>query len=263
MKPVPVLVLMFLFLYLNISAQAQQKSPFQAQEIYRSETLVLTQVSENTFIHTSFLQTNDFGNVPCNGLVVTDGKEALVFDTPTDVAASEELIQWITKNQKLEIKGIVPTHFHNDCLGGLQAFEELEIPSYATFKTIDLARENNFVVPKNGFADSLVLKVGDRTVLVKHYGEGHTKDNVVAYFPSERVLFGGCLVKEVDATRGYLGDANLDTWSGTVEAVKKGFPETKIVVPGHGKHGGVELLDYTIKLFQTRHFGERNGNEVK
>ncbi|MCF1753065.1 subclass B1 metallo-beta-lactamase [Mariniradius sediminis] len=263
MKPVPVLVLMFLFFYLNISAQAQQKSPFQAQEIYRSETLVLTQVSENTFIHTSFLQTDDFGKVPCNGLVVTVGKEALVFDTPTDVAVSEELIQWITKNQKLEIKGIVPTHFHNDCLGGLQAFEEMEIPSYATFKTIELAKANNYVVPKNGFADSLVLKVGDRTVLVKHYGEGHTKDNVVAYFPSERVLFGGCLVKEVDATRGYLGDANLDTWSGTVEAVKKGFPETKIVVPGHGKHGGVELLDYTIKLFQTRHFGERNGNEVK
>lgn len=263
MKPVPVLVLMFLFFYLNISAQAQQKSPFQAQEIYRSETLVLTQVSENTFIHTSFLQTDDFGKVPCNGLVVTDGKEALVFDTPTDVAVSEELIQWITKNQRLEIKGIVPTHFHNDCLGGLQAFEEMEIPSYATFKTINLARENNYVVPKNGFTDSLVLKVGDRTVLVKHYGEGHTKDNVVAYFPSERVLFGGCLVKEVDATRGFLGDANLDTWSGTVEAVKKGFPDLKVVVPGHGKHGGVELLDYTTKLFQTRHFGERNGNEVK
>lgn len=262
MKPVPVLVLMFLFFYLNISAQAQQKSPFQAQEIYRSETLVLTQVSENTFIHTSFLQTNDFGKVPCNGLVVTDGKEALVFDTPTDVAVSEELIQWITKNQRLEIKGIVPTHFHNDCLGGLQSFEEREIPSYATFKTIELAKANNYVVPKNGFTDSLVLKVGDRTVLVKHYGEGHTKDNVVAYFPSERVLFGGCLVKEVGATRGYLGDANLDTWSGTVEAVKKGFPETKIVVPGHGKHGGVELLDYTIKLFQTRHFGERNGNKL-
>jgi metallo-beta-lactamase class B len=258
-------VLLFIFLLLGAyySAMAQVKSEFESREVYRTENLILTQISAGTFIHTSFLQTNDFGKVPCNGLVVTDGKEALVFDTPTDVAVSEELIQWITKNQKLEIKGIVPTHFHNDCLGGLQAFEELEIPSYATFKTIDLARENNYVVPKNGFADSLVLKVGDRTVLVKHYGEGHTKDNVVAYFPSERVLFGGCLVKEVDATRGYLGDANLDTWSGTVEAVKKGFPETKIVVPGHGKHGGVELLDYTIKLFQTRHFGERNGNEVK
>jgi metallo-beta-lactamase class B len=234
-----------------------------AQEIYRSETLVVTQVSENTFIHTSFLQTNDFGNVPCNGLLVTDGKEAIVLDTPTDVPASEELIQWVTENQRLEIKGIVPTHFHNDCLGGLQAFSDRRIPSYGTFKTIELAKANNYVVPQTGFADSLMLAVGNRSLIVKHFGEGHTKDNVVAYFPSEGVLFGGCLVKEVDATRGYLGDANLDTWSGTVEAVKKGFPETKIVVPGHGKHGGVELLDYTIKLFQTRHFGERNSNEPK
>lgn len=263
MRYLYMLLMILLLLGADYSAMAQVKSEFESREVYRTENLILTQISTGTFIHTSFLQTNDFGKVPCNGLVVTDGKEALVFDTPTDVAASEELIQWITKNQKLEIKGIVPTHFHNDCLGGLQAFEELEIPSYATFKTIELAKANNYVVPKNGFADSLVLKVGDRTVLVKHYGEGHTKDNVVAYFPSERVLFGGCLIKEVDATRGYLGDANLDTWSGTVEAVKKGFPETKIVVPGHGKHGGVELLDYTIKLFQTRHFGERNGNELR
>ena len=263
MRSLYLLLLILLLLGADYSAMAQVKSEFESREVYRSETLILTQISAGAFIHTSFLQTNDFGKVPCNGLVVTDGKEALVFDTPTDVAVSEELIDWIMESRQLKIKGIVPTHFHNDCLGGLQAFEEREIPSYATFKTIELANENNYVVPKNGFADSLVLKVGDRTVLVKHYGEGHTRDNVVAYFPSEGVLFGGCLVKEVDATRGYLGDANLDTWSGTVEAVKKGFPETKIVVPGHGKHGGVELLDYTIKLFQTRHFGERNGSELK
>lgn len=263
MKPAPIFVFIFLFFFAGFCAKAQQKSLFQAQEVYRSGTLVLTQVSENTFIHTSFLQTNDFGNVPCNGLVVRNGNKAVVLDTPTDVAASEELIQWITKNQQLEIKGIVPTHFHNDCLGGLQAFADRGIPSYGTFKTIELAKANNYVVPQYGFADSLVLKLGRRSLIVKHFGEGHTRDNVVAYFPSEGVLFGGCLVKEVDATRGYLGDANLDTWSGTVEAVKKGFPETKIVVPGHGKHGGVELLDYTIKLFQTRHFGERNGNELR
>lgn len=257
MKPAPTLILILLFFCWNYPVIAQQEIPFHAKEIYRSETLVLTQISENSFIHTSFLQTNDFGNVPCNGLVVTDGKQAIVLDTPTDISATDELIRWITENQRLAIKAIVPTHFHNDCLGGLQAFADRGIPSYATFKTIELAKANNYVVPQTGFTDSLVLAVGERKVIVKHFGEGHTRDNVVAYFPSEGVLFGGCLVKEVDATRGYLGDANLDTWSGTVEAVKKGFPETKIVIPGHGKHGGVELLDYTIKLFQTRHFGER------
>lgn len=243
--------------------KGQTSEVFVPGVVYQSATLVLTQISENSFIHTSFLQTNDFGNVPCNGLVVRDGQDAIILDTPTDIVATDELIKWIAEDKHLAIKAIVPTHFHNDCLGGLQAFADREIPSYATFRTIELAKENDYAVPQTGFTDSLVLAVGRQKVIVKHFGEGHTRDNVVAYFPSEGVLFGGCLVKEVDATRGYLGDANLDTWSGTVEAVKKGFPETKFVVPGHGKHGGVELLDYTIKLFQTRHFGERNGNEAK
>jgi hypothetical protein len=40
--------------------------------------------------------------------------------------------------------------------------------------------------------------------LTKFFGEGHTKDNVVAYFLSEKILFGGCLLKELEASKGYL-----------------------------------------------------------
>jgi metallo-beta-lactamase class B len=44
-------------------------------------------------------------------------------------------------------------------------------------------------------------------ITAKFFGEGHTKDNVVGYFPSENVMFGGCLVKELNASKGYLGFA--------------------------------------------------------
>jgi metallo-beta-lactamase class B len=91
--------------------------------------------------------------------------------------------------------------------------------------------------------------LGSEHVVVKFPGEGHTKDNVVGYFPVDRVMFGGCLVKELNASKGYLGDANLETWSATVEKVKKEFPEVSIVIPGHGEHGSKDLLDYTIRLF--------------
>ena len=121
---------------------------------------------------------------------------------------------------------------------------------------IDFAKENNFIAPQNSFNDSLLLKVGDKTILAKSFGEGHTKDNVVGYFPSEELLFGGCLIKELDATKGYLGDANVAVWSTTVENIKKRFPNLTLVVPGHGKYGNAELLDYTIDLFKTKHFGE-------
>jgi metallo-beta-lactamase class B len=56
----------------------------------------------------------------------------------------------------------------------------------------------------------------------------------------------------LNASKGYLGDANTADWSNTVEKIKKEYPNLKIVVPGHGEFGDQKLLDYTIKLFKTK-----------
>jgi len=234
----------------TVHGNAQTKSSFKAKEVYKSKELIITQISENAFEHTSYKQTDDFGNVPCNGLVVRNSHEAIVFDTPTNDKGSEELIKWINETIQCKINAVIPTHFHDDCLGGLHAFHQHHIPSYASFKTIDLATKDHAAVPENGFKDSLVLKAGDEKVVATFFGEGHTKDNIVAYFPAEKVLFGGCLIKELDAGKGYLGDANVAAWPATVERVKKGYPQADIVVPGHGAFGDKALLDYTIKLFR-------------
>lgn len=223
---------------------------FTPKEIYKTNELIITQISENSFIHTSYLQTNDFGNVPCNGLIVRDNNEAIIFDTPTNDKSAEELIKWVKEKLNCKINAVIPTHFHDDCLGGLKAFNDDNIPSYANLKTVELAKENKYEIPKNSFENSIILKVGNEYVTVKFFGQGHTKDNVVGYFPSENVMFGGCLIKELKAGKGYLGDANAAEWSNTVEKVKAQYPNVKIVVPGHGNYGDKKLLDYTIKLFK-------------
>ena len=235
-----------------LNCSSQKRDAFKPKEVYKSDNLIITQIAENSFQHISFKQTNDFGNVPCNGLIVKNWNEAIVFDTPTNDKSSEKLIKWIRETLNCKVNAIIPTHFHDDCLGGLKAFHENDIPSYAYFKTIELAKENNYVVPKNSFKDSLILKVGDENIIAKFFGEGHTKDNIVGYFPSENIMFGGCLIKELDASKGYLGDANLADWSNTVENVKKSYPNVKIIVPGHGEYGNIKLLDYTINLFKTQ-----------
>ncbi len=215
-----------------------------------AQDVTLTQLTQNTFIHTSYLQTNDFGHVPCNGLVVRNGQEALIFDTPTDDQSAQKLIRLVQDSLHCKIVAVIPTHFHNDCLGGLKAFHTAGIPSIAHEKTIELTKENQLIEPQQGFKGSTTLRVGTQHVLVKFFGEGHTRDNVVAYFPSEQVLFGGCLIKELNATKGYLGDANVQAWSATVKQVQANFPDVKHVVPGHGAAGDSRLLDYTQKLFE-------------
>ncbi|MCD8540488.1 MAG: subclass B1 metallo-beta-lactamase [Leadbetterella sp.] len=237
--------------FIALSFNSPKQEAFEPKEIYRSDDLVIIQISENAFEHVSYLQTQDFGNVPCNGLVVRDGHETLVFDTPTNDKSAAELIRWVTDSLHCKINAVIPTHFHNDCLGGLKPFHDKGVPSYAYARTVELAKENGYVVPQNIFSDSLILKVGKEKIITKFFGEGHTRDNVVGYFPAEKVMFGGCLIKELNAGKGYLGDANVTDWPATVEKVKQAYPDVTIVVPGHGKYGDSRLLDYTIKLFIT------------
>ena len=219
--------------------------------VYETPNLVVRRVSEHTYRHISYLNTKDFGKVSCNGLVVTNDGKAVIFDTPASDSASEELIQYINKNLNSIISAVIPTHFHEDCVGGLYTFGKHHIPAYASFKTIELLKRNKHknVSLLKGFRDSLILNVGNQKVEALFAGEAHTKDNIVGYYAADSVLFGGCLVKALGAPKGNLEDANVKAWPLTIQNIKRLFPHMKIVMPGHDEPGGEELLDYTFNLF--------------
>ncbi len=228
-------------------------------EDYTSETLTIQKVTNHVYQHTSFLNTQSFGKVPCNGMIVFDAQEAIIFDTPADAHATVELIGWVEDTLHCKVKAIIPTHFHTDCLGGLNEFHQRHIPSYANNLTITLAGNNDATLPEHGFDRLLELKVGDKQVLAAFVGEGHTKDNIIGYFPDEKVMFGGCLIKEQGAGKGYLEDANVPDWPVTVAKLKAQYPAVQIIIPGHGERGNTSLLDYTIDLFAQKNKPSEEG----
>jgi len=225
----------------------------KAEEIYKSETLLINQISEHVYQHISFLDFENYGKVSCNGMIVVYEDETIVFDTPADNETSSELIDWITKSLNCKITAIISTHYHADNLGGLDEFHKRGIVSHAYNKTKQIAKENGYPEPQHGFDKSMELNVGNEKVYVEFFGEGHTCDNIVGYFLLEDIMFGGCLIKEVGAGKGNLAESNIEAWPETVRKVKEKYPNVKTVIPGHGKLGGIELLDYTINLF----FGTR------
>ncbi len=216
---------------------------------YESATLKIEPLTEHTYLHVSYLETESFGKVACNGIIVFNDGEAIVFDTPTNDAVSEELLDWLKSND-LDVKAVVATHFHEDCLGGLQAFHDKLIPSYANQKTIDLVKDKGVAIPTIGCSNTLKLQDGTEDIILDFVGEGHTVDNIVVYFPKDKTLFGGCLIKSVGAGKGNLEDANIEEWSKTVSNIKVRYPNATLIVPGHGKYGDKGLLDYTIALFK-------------
>ncbi len=235
---------------LLVGCSKQEQSPI----VYESENLKIEKVTDHIYVHVSYLQTEDFGKVGCNGMIYINGEEAIVFDTTVDDESSKELIDWIQDEQKKTIKAVVTTHFHHDCLGGLQAFHDRQVDSYANVVTLSLLAygrdgTDDIVFPNKPFYNRTELQVGGETVVLDFFGEGHTKDNVVGYIPSEKALFGGCLVKSLKAGKGNLEDANVAAWPSTIKKIKRELPDLEIVIPGHGKHGGSELLDRTIEIF--------------
>ena len=213
------------------------------------ELLLFEPIKKNIYTHISYLQTETWGKVACNGMVYIHKNKAYIFDTPTEKKGTELLLKILEEN-KIKVEGVVINHFHNDCLGGLEVFHKKGIKSYSNIKTIEASKKDNVEIPQIGFNDILKIKIGKREILNAYIGEAHTKDNIVSYLPKEKVLFGGCMVKEIGASKGFIGDANQKTWSNTIRNLKTTFPEIKHVIPGHGKVGGTELLDYTIGLFE-------------
>ena len=239
-------ILFILFVLFQLQGKSQK-----TDLAYNSETLKIISISENSYVHVSYLNTNNFGKVACNGMIYLKNKEAVVFDTPANLEVSEELLKWLTEVKNSNVKAIVVNHFHADCLAGLEAFHTAKIPSYANNATLELAENDGVVVPLIGFELQNEMEIGGEKIMNRHFGEAHTIDNIISYIPSEELIFAGCMIKSLNASKGNLEDANIDAWSNTVQNIKDNHQNLKLVVPGHGKHGNSDLLDYTIELFKT------------
>ena len=244
-------------LLMSHSCTSPGPSPL-TEPVSLSPDLEIIPLSNHTYIHRSLLATQSFGKVPCNGLIYHRNGEAFIADTPAHDTLSQLLINWLEDSQGLAVKGVIATHFHDDCLGGLTSFHEQNIPSYASELTRLLAEKDTLPLPQQTFEQVLSLTIGGQSVECNYLGPGHTEDNVVVWIPEDQVLFGGCLVKSVGAGKGNLADANVPAWPQTVTRVQKTYPTAIHVVPGHGKAGGKELLEFTIALFSEKELSSKS-----
>ncbi len=218
--------------------------------LYESDSLKIIKLSDRAYLHITYIDVPGYGPYGCNGLIIISDGEAAVFDTPTTEEVSNELINWIETERDAKVSTLVVNHFHDDCLGGIGAFHQRGIASYASQLTIDLAKKEGMEAPQNAFLAEQKLKVG--TTFINNYfpGHAHAPGNIVSYIEEESLLFGGCMVKALGAGFGNLNDADTILWARTIRNVGRQFPQAEIVIPGHGKVGGTELLDYTINMFE-------------
>jgi metallo-beta-lactamase class B len=233
--------------FLLMLVSCREEVLIEEKLVYESPSLRVYELAEGLYRHETYLPFKG-KPFPCNGMILVEQGRALLFDTPVYDSVSQELWKFI-EAQSAHVEGVVTHHFHNDCLGGLAFFHDKGIPSYGQEQCRRLAKAARMPVPKIGFDQSLIFNLESKQVEIFYPGPGHSPDNIVSYFPQYRVLFGGCLVKEAGAGKGYLGDADTLQWPKTILEVERKFPATRWIVPGHGAMGDTSLWAYTRALF--------------
>jgi metallo-beta-lactamase class B len=229
--------------------RTHETKEFQGDDIVVSEDVVLRLIAPDVWIHTTYVDLPQHGRVPANGLVLVDRTEAMLIDLPWTDEQTAALFEWINVKCGARVTMVVPTHFHEDCMGGLREAHRRRAVSYALDRTILAASRRQLPIPQNAFREEIVLTCGGTRVDVRYFGAGHTTDNVVVWLPRKNVLFAGCLVKSANATSlGNTADGDLKAYPATLRRVRAAYPQAKIVVPGHGNWGGLELISHTLAL---------------
>jgi len=215
--------------------------------IDKEHQLKFSKLAENVYQHTSHKIIEPWGMVEASGLVIVDGSNAHIIDTPWTIAETKKLTEWI-KSKGLILKTAVVTHFHEDASGGLSFLNGLQIKTYANQLTNKLLKQKQREQASHNVSGN-TLELVKGSIEIYYPGAGHTQDNMVVWLPKAKMLFGGCFVKSLNNKRlGNIEDASIIDWPKSMQRLIDKYPGVEIVVPGHGKIGNGSLLTHTLHL---------------
>ncbi len=241
-------------LFLCAGAFAATSLAQNADDTYDlSEDIQIHKLFDGVYIHTSWQEHPGWGRVRSNGLIFSSGGEVFLVDTAWNDAQTEQILGWIRETLGSVPRRAVVTHGHNDRMGGIGALGRAGVTTYALPLTAEKAAPQGWRLPDSLLAAEQRFTIGDQCVEVFFPGPGHTDDNLVVWLPKDRVLFGGCLVKDASATTlGNTAEANLPEWPAAIRRLIDRYRDAVLVVPSHGPVGDRNLLNHTLHLLEAQ-----------
>jgi len=210
------------------------------------KNIEITKLTDKTYLIQSSYACN--GYLDCNHLLIVDKEDIILINTPAKDSLTAIMLNCIEKKFKRKVTKVIVSHFHDDSSGGLKETSKRGIISYGLDKTRDLLKSGNTNID-HIFTDSLTILLQTTRLDLFYLGAGHSIDNIITWLPDEKILFGGCLMKSLNAKdKGNIKDADLLAWPVTVQKAKARFTDAKIVIPGHGSIGDFSVFDHTINI---------------
>lgn len=216
-------------------------------------------ISDSSYVFTTY-QTYQETRISAHGLLKITSGGVVMIDTPWDTTQFQPLLDSIDRKFHKKVLMVISTHWHEDRTAGLDYYKKKGIATYSTYATRNLCRENNLPQAQYTFEGDTTFNIYNTVFETYYPGAGHSSDNIVVYFPKDKLLVGGCFVKSTEATDlGNLSDANIGMWRVSAKTLIKKYPKVKTVIPGHQKMTpGKKALKHTLKLAREKYKGRKN-----
>jgi metallo-beta-lactamase class B len=213
--------------------------------------LRITHLTDNFYVFTTY---KDYKGTlfPSNGMYVVTNKGVVMFDCPWDSTQYQPLLDSINAKHNKRVVMCMATHFHEDRTGAFAYYRQKGIKTFASKETDIMCENRKEKRAEFTFNKNSSFMVGEHKFHTGFSGEGHTQDNIVVWFPKQKILYGGCLVKSTEATDlGNLEDADVKAWKQTMKNLKKKYKKASYVIPGHQAwSNGILALEHTLKLLE-------------
>lgn len=194
---------------------------------------------------------------------------------------STRIIQAIKETTPKPVRFVLDTHYHGDHSYGNGVFAEAGATIVASDDTAADSKARNtgswekdtatgeqslkqykLVHPQLTFRDSITIDDGTRRLDLIRVGPGHTRGDVIAWLPTERIVFTGDLCDT--RAQNNLADAGMspEGWLAILDKIYAMNPA--ILVPGHGRDGNAESLKgqraYLSVIFDAARAGVAKGS---
>lgn len=245
------LLLLYLMPYFSACKNpVQQPNAPKAEFKKTTPPLEFIRVGKNTWLHKSYDHVDGYGMVYSHGGIIQSDDGVIVVDSAWTVEQTKSILLWIEKHLKGKVEKAVFTHFHRDKMGGIEAFIDAGINTYASHDTNTEAQKRGMVSAEFELTmKSNIALWNDGRVEIFYPGPGHTQDNLVVYSKSDGVLLGGCIVRPgASKNMGNTSDANLGEWPNSIRRIQEKYQNALVVVPSHGPPGSLDLLVHTLRL---------------
>jgi glyoxylase-like metal-dependent hydrolase (beta-lactamase superfamily II) len=187
----------------------------------------------------------------------------VVVDPGSSFQAGEMVLRQIRKVTDKPLLAVLNTHVHGDHWLGNQAMraEAPEVPIYGHPKMLAAIDEGagaewvdrmlrategategtEAVGPNKALDDGDRVEHGGLTFRIHHYGQVHTRTDLMIEVPEKALLFLGDNANNRRIVR--MDDGSFAGTIAALEKVKQDASAAKVLVPGHGRTGGWEIVD--------------------